>query len=285
MILDDNLIRQYLEVIENENNTENQIQKFLEDNTIFIPMPFLLNHHLHMNCVISKFKLGNELVTDFAYLTKSSDYWEFVLIELEDAKKKIFTKEKDRIYFHSDFNHAYDQITSWKAYVSKNRERVLHQIDKLRVPLNENSVRFKYVLVIGRNFEKNHSEKCREMFAEKSKDDVRVMTYDSLVSQCKTLPYNSEKIILSLWKEQGFQIKKLPKGEISTSLFAYLRPEYLKISKSNIEILKKQDYQIEAWLSGRLLNHNEKYDAASLAERVTDPLTKAVLLAEASRNK
>ena len=123
------------------------------------------------------------------------------------------------------------------------------------------------------------------MFAEKSKDDVRVMTYDSLVSQCKTLPYNSEKIILSLWKEQGFQIKKLPKGEISTSLFAYLRPEYLKISKSNIEILKKQDYQIEAWLSGRLLNHNEKYDAASLAERVTDPLTKAVLLAEASRNK
>lgn len=53
---------------------ENQIQEFLEENTIFIPMLFLLNHHLHMNCVISKFKLGNEFVTDFAYLTKNSDY-------------------------------------------------------------------------------------------------------------------------------------------------------------------------------------------------------------------
>ena len=74
-------------------------------------MPFLLNHYLHMNCVISKFKLGNEFVTDFAYLTKSSDYWEFVLVELEDAKKKIFTNDKENIYFHSEFNHAYDQIT------------------------------------------------------------------------------------------------------------------------------------------------------------------------------
>lgn len=65
--------------------------------TIFIPMPFLLNHHLHMNCVISKFKLGNEFVTDFAYLTKSSDYWEFVLVELEDAKMKIFTNDKENL--------------------------------------------------------------------------------------------------------------------------------------------------------------------------------------------
>ena len=142
--------------------------------------------------------LGNEFVTDFAYLTKSSDYWEFVLVELEDAKKKIFTNDKENIYFHSEFNHAYDQITSWKAYVNKNREAILHQIDKLRVPLNENSVRFKYVLVIGRNAEKDNSEKRRAMFAEKSDNDIRVMTYDSLVSQCESVPYNGEKIISHL---------------------------------------------------------------------------------------
>ena len=180
MKLEEKLLEQYFDVIEKNGNTENQIQEFLEENTIFIPMPFLLNHYLHMNCVISKFKLGNEFVTDFAYLTKSSDYWEFVLVELEDAKKKIFTNDKENIYFHSEFNHAYDQITSWKAYVNKNREAILHQIDKLRVPLNENSVRFKYVLVIGRNAEKNNSEKRRAMFAEKSDNDIRVMTYESL---------------------------------------------------------------------------------------------------------
>ena len=83
MKLEEKLLEQYFDVIEKNGNTENQIQEFLEENTIFIPMPFLLNHYLHMNCVISKFKLGNEFVTDFAYLTKSSDYWEFVLVELE----------------------------------------------------------------------------------------------------------------------------------------------------------------------------------------------------------
>ena len=31
---------QYFDVIEKNGNTENQIQEFLEENTIFIPMPF-----------------------------------------------------------------------------------------------------------------------------------------------------------------------------------------------------------------------------------------------------
>ena len=56
------------------------------------------------------------------------------------------------------------------------------------------------------------------MFAEKSDNDIRVMTYDSLVSQCESVHYDGEKIILSTWKEQGFKIKKLPKQEISTSV-------------------------------------------------------------------
>lgn len=285
MKLDEKMLEQYYGVIEEKDNTENEIQKFLEENTIFIPMPFLLNHYLHMNCVISKFKLGNEFVTDFAYLTKSSDYWKFVLVELEDAKKKIFTNDRENIYFHSDFNRAYDQITSWKAYVNKNREAILHQIDKLRVPLNENSVRFKYVLIIGRNAEKDNSEKRRAMFAEKSKDDIRVMTYDSLVSQCKSVPYNEEKIILSTWKEQGFKIKKLPRGKIDTNLFAYIEPDYLQISNKDKKILKEQDYQIDAWLSGKKLSYNNKYDAASYAERTSNPIMKAILLAEAKRDK
>lgn len=284
MKLEEDLIRQYEDVINNEDNTENQIQAFLEENTVFIPMPFLLNHYLHMNCIISKFRLGNEFITDFAYLTKSSDFWEFVLVELEDAKKQIFTSDRENVYFHSNFNHAYDQIISWKAYVNKNREAILHQIDKIRVPLNENSVRFKYVLVIGRNKEKDNSEKRRAMFAEKSTDDIRVMTYDSLISQCQSIPFNGEKIILSPWKEQGFKIKKLPKKEISTMLFGYMKPEYLQISDDDITRLKKEDYQMDVWLNGKPLNYNEKYDAASLAERISSPLAKAVLLAEAKEN-
>ena len=48
-----------------------------------------------------------------------------------------------------------------------------------------------------------------------------------------------------------------------------------------------------AYIQGKVVNivptndpsYNDKYDAASLAERTTNPLTKAVLLAEAKNNK
>ena len=49
MKLEEELLEQYFDVIEKNGNTENQIQEFLEENTIFIPMPFLLNHYLHMS--------------------------------------------------------------------------------------------------------------------------------------------------------------------------------------------------------------------------------------------
>ena len=55
MKLEEKLLEQYFDVIGKNGNTENQIQEFLEENTIFIPMPFLLNHYLHMNCVICIF--------------------------------------------------------------------------------------------------------------------------------------------------------------------------------------------------------------------------------------
>ena len=265
----------FINLLNNPENTENHIQDYLENHSILIPLPFLLNHHLHMNSIISKFKIGNEYITDLAYLTKSSDFWYFVLIELEDPKKRIFTKDNENIYFHSDFNHAYDQVTSWKAYISQHTNEILNQIDKLRVPLNENNVIFKYVLIYGRSEEKSTSTKRTAMFAQKSTEDIRVMTYDSLISNCETLPYNSEKIILSPWRSQGFKIKTLP-NEISTSIFGYLTPDYLSISSPNIEKLKEQDYQIDSWMNGKLLNINKKYDEETFAQKNSNPLFKEI---------
>lgn len=282
MKLDETLRKQYLDVIDSKDNTENDIQKFLEENTIFIPTPSLNNHGLHFHCVISKFKLGNEFVTDFAFLTKDSYSWDFVLIELEDAKKKIFTNNRKRIEFHSDFNHAYDQITSWKSYVKKNKERILHQIDKLRVPLSGNSVNFKYILVIGRNSETDGSQKKIDMVNEKNVDGIKIMTYDSLLSACEKSHYE-EKIILSPWQEQGFKIKNLPKEDIETQLFAYLYPDFLDIPNHYIEKLKKHGYDMDSWLTGKLLIYNYKYTAESFKKNTTNPLAKAFAQAETNK--
>ncbi len=174
-----------------------------------------------------------------------------ISIELEDSKKKLFLKNNDNINFSAEFNHAYDQITSWKAYISKNKDLILNQLEKIRVPLGENDVRFKYVLVIGRRKEKEGSEKRTAMFAEKSTNDIKVMTYDSIISEYECNSNKKEKIILSHYKSQGFKIKKLPKGLIETSLFTYLNAEYLNISPKNYEILKNNGFLMDKWKDGQ----------------------------------
>lgn len=274
-MLTEDVKQAYFSLLNKTDKNENDIQRFLEEHTELIPLPFLLGHHLHDMAVISKFPLGNERATDFAYLTKCSDYWEFVLMELEDSSKKIFTKDKEKVVFSADFNHAIDQITSWKAYIDENKDRILYQLQKFRVPLGENPVRFKYVLIYGRNAEKEGSEKRTKMFAQRNTDDTKIMTYDSIISLCEHLPYISTKLIISPWQDQGYKIKKVP-SDIHTPIFAYMKPEYLKIEQAEIDELKKQDYQIDAWLSGKMLTCNDKYDRESFAKKTTNPLFKAV---------
>lgn len=267
--LPEEIIDEFNKVLDDQLSNENDIQTFLETNSEMIPLPFLNGHHLHHTTIISKFRLGNEYVTDFAYLTKCSDYWYFILIELEDSKKRIFNKDRENIYFSAEFNHAYDQITAWKAYINDNRESILRKIDKIRVPLRENPVYFKYVLIVGRNEDKENSERKIKMFAQKNDSDTKVMTYDSVISMCKHLPYIQTKIILSPWKDQGFTVKYVPEN-LSTSLFAYVSPEFLKIDQNNIDKLKSQDYQMDEWRNGNSLILNDKYTFKTFAKKTTD---------------
>lgn len=82
------LIERFKHKLDDISLNENHIQNFLEENTELISTPFLLNHHLHFNSIITKFKISDGLISDFAFLTKSTDFWHLVLVELEDPKKK-----------------------------------------------------------------------------------------------------------------------------------------------------------------------------------------------------
>ncbi len=280
--LEYDVINKFNEILDTTTNNENDIQTFLENNSALIPLPYLNGHQLHHSAIISKFKLGNEFVTDFAYLTKCSDYWDIVLIELKDSKKKLFTQDKEKVYFSAEFNHAFDQITAWKSYIGDNRENVLKKLNKMKMPLSENPINFKYVLIIGRNSEKQNSERKTKMFAQKSNSDTKVMTYDSIISIYKSLYYIQNKLILTTWKEQGFKVKIVP-DHLDTSIFAYFLPDFLKVDKDNIEKLKLQDYQMDEWLAGNLLVINSKYTKKTFARQTTNPLFKAFCKSEGTK--
>ena len=125
--------------------------------------------------------------------------------------------------------------------------------------LENNPVYIKYVLIYGRRQEKKDSERRINMFNQKNTNDIKVKTFDSLISEyeCKAkLP----KLILSPWKENGFKIKLFPDKNVETWLFSYLNSDYIKISKSARENLIAQGYCIEEWENGEYLTEDGKMD-------------------------
>lgn len=253
----DSLVDLFKNKLEDNSLNENHIQRFLEENSELISTPFLLNHQLHFNVLISKFKISDGLISDFAYLTKSSDFWNLVLVEIEDPKKRIFTSNNEQINFHSDFNHAMDQIFEWKGYIEQNSEEIKRRIDPLRVPLNYNPIRFKYVLIYGRNNEKENNLRKTRMFGQKTIGDVRVMTFDSLISEFEHSRFKYKKMILSHWRE-GYKVKLAP-SNLETSIFGYLNTSNLKVDSREKTMLIQQGYDMEKWGEGCSLRYNHKY--------------------------
>jgi hypothetical protein len=130
-------------------NNESAIQTTLETHPELIPLPFLLNHRHHFNLIFKKFPLPNAQETDFLYLTKSTVEWKIVLVEIESSNKRIFTGGNGTPTFHNEFNRAYDQIISWKAYLESNQEPMKQAILPLLADMHQNTISFSYVLIIG----------------------------------------------------------------------------------------------------------------------------------------
>lgn len=264
---------EYIDFVNNHGDDENALQDYLEKNPRYIPLQFMLNHGLHLFSIVSKFIISDGLITDFMYITKSSISWNIVFIELERADVKIFKKDKRQISFTANFEKGYDQILNWKQYADNNPETLKKKIMPLLVPeyMSSNPVHYKYILVVGRNSEYKMDCKLTSMLDQRNTENIRVMSYDSLVtgqmdfggSQRK--PYLADfYTILSPWQTDGYKIKYLPHDlSKGMDLFYGLRPTRLYINTEQKEILEKEHYQIVKWENGEKLCVNGKYVSLS----------------------
>src|ERR1700719_4430266 len=66
------------------------------------------------NLVLRKLPLGADYKTDFCYLSKSSDDWHCILVELEKPGSRFFKMDSNE--FHQDFVRALQQVSQWKAW-------------------------------------------------------------------------------------------------------------------------------------------------------------------------
>jgi hypothetical protein len=237
-------------------NNESAIQTTLETHPELLPLPFLLNHRHHFNLLFKKFPLPNAQETDFLYLTKSTVEWWVVLVEIESSNKKIFSSRGNgNPVFHSNFNNAYDQILSWKAYLDNNNNQasMKQAILPLLMHMHQNTISFKYVLIIGRNAELNNQTKT-DMFRQKNTDNIKVMTYDSLINSFNENPIDSK--IVAVKTTNGYRIENL--NNANTNLFAYLQSGQVILNDTIKNELIAMGYNIAAWENGQQLVVNDK---------------------------
>jgi hypothetical protein len=214
------------ELLLKKEEPEQSYQEFLEKNTQFIPREFIQNHGIHFNLVIRKIALGREYTTDFFYLSKSSDNWHGIFIEIEKPYSRFFRDKTND--FHPDFLQALQQINKWRAWLSENAN--LDQfckttIGSIKQPLGENPLYPKFVLVFGRREEYATSALRKSLIRAQEREDFRIMSYDSLLEDLN----NKQELYVGVRKNEHVEI--VSDNFVQDNIFRFSEPHQLKISK------------------------------------------------------
>lgn len=252
---------EYDSILENCKD-ENDIQRYLEKNGNLLPVSnWLLGHQVHCSLIISKFKFGNKYVSDFVYLTKCSDEWYVVFVEIENPKKLIFTKND---HFTSEFNHAYEQVQDWERYLkdSNNRIHILNSLKPIRHPniMLDNNVSFKFLLIYGRGTDRDKTKERREKFLQKKTYNIKVCTFDSIKSASYTRDF-PRYMVLSPKGDDKFKVKSVPDDfdRNDQGFFGWYKAEDIIIEGECLQQLIDLGYDIKSWLQGKPLSINLKH--------------------------
>ena len=162
-------IRAEIEVFEELVNTcgkEEEAHQFLKNSATLLGLTSNIDP-------LSKFKLGDDYVTDFVIREVPEGY---VLVEIEQPSMKMFKKiaPQDRT---QEFNHAIEQIENWRAWVRKNHAYICSKLEGI----SPNPVCW---LIAGRRSTLTTKESGR--LAEINQEYAgayKIFTYDDLISR------------------------------------------------------------------------------------------------------
>jgi hypothetical protein len=270
-LFDAELVAAFKEVLDSQppagRQKEQVVQDYLESHTELIPTPNRLNHHLHFESVVSKFPLSTELITDYLYITKSSDTWRITMVELESPDKLIFTADTRKATPSAEFNAALNQVRSWKHFLDENKGEFLRRLEPLLQPasMRRNPVEFQYQLIIGRSTNKNltpeRKKTIRSLIGEAG---IEIMTFDQLVDWY-TNDQRYEKLVLRL---AGVQYAFKHMHFLPMQLLSYVGPDRLLLSQEEFNRLRVAGYEVDKWRNGELLTYNWKYAASTWKEEM-----------------
>lgn len=207
-------------------SSEQDLQDYLEKNTEFVPREFVQNHGIHNRLLFRKLKLAENYTTDFFYLSKSSDDWHCVLIELEKPKSKFFRDGSNDL--HPEFLSGLDQIDRWRAWFSNNDNKeyfTKQALSFIRQQLFRNPCYIKYVLVTGRREEYQDSDLRKSLVHAKERDDFKIITFDSLYEAFE----QHSQLYLCVKKNEYFEIHT--ENLLSDNVFDWTAAEHIRVKQ------------------------------------------------------
>ena len=228
---------------------ENDVQRFIEDNTELVPREFKLNHGIYLKTVFLKVPFGIVYKSDFMLITKSTAQWRCIHIEIENPASQPFKKDGDT---SAEFSHAYDQVKSWQTWLKapENQVAFKQQIKNVLMKYNDNPIEHKFVLVFGRRENVNNYDK-KKLWASFSDDNISVMTFDSLFEDEEKW----DKILhLGSFKSNCISIDKV-NGDFDESWF--------------FDTLNPSDFSFKEEDVQKMIEHRKNMKKKDFAARVT----------------
>jgi hypothetical protein len=166
------LIRENLEVFEELVNTcgkEEETHQFLKSSDLLLGLTSRIDP-------ISKFKLGDDYITDFVINEIPDGY---VLVEIERPNLRLFKKTTPERT--QEFNHAIEQIENWRAWINRNHSYISSKLEGI----SPNPVCW---LIAGRRTNLSAEEKKRlAEINQEYKGNYKILTYDDLIDRVKAV--------------------------------------------------------------------------------------------------
>ena len=240
--MENSLVEKYKQLL-NEDREEQDYQDFLEAHTQFIPRHFMRNHGVHMNLVLRKVKISNDMVADFLILSKSTICWHYILIEIEKPTTPYF--ESGGFNFHLDFLNALKKIKTWQKWFAEpaNKSHFEAKFKFIKKPISDTPVEIKYVLVTGKQKEFEHSQIRTRAIRDIESNDLHVMSFDSLAEDAAS---NEE---LYLGSRQDSSVEVLSNKLLTTTF---------------LDLCHAHDFILNRDIKKLILNHlNRKQDKFS----------------------
>jgi hypothetical protein len=198
----------------NSAKKEEDVQDFLERYPHILPGLDTYHHGPIANVIVTKMPLGNDFITDFAFVSENSQSAQMTCIEIESPHKPIFLRNGS---FSREYLNARQQLFDWNFWAQQNLRDAMRLFGPLRrcMPDRRNflDLTLRCILITGRRSH-IHTRKQQERWAAENAlrtASMTIMTFDRVLERVKAGWYwpLTHRLLVCSYGDREFQVKRV----------------------------------------------------------------------------